>query len=145
MAGDTTKLTQPAAVELTETARKRLEAKNFGYLATIMSDGTPQVSPIWVDVRGDHVLINTAKGRLKERNLRRDPRLGLSVPSRDDPYDKVDIRGRVIEFIEGDEAERHIDSLARKYLDAERYDFRAPGEIRVLAVVEATRVSEIRG
>jgi PPOX class probable F420-dependent enzyme len=133
---------QDPAVKLTESARRRLQAPNFGYLATIMSDGTPQVSPVWVDVRGDHILINTAKGRLKERNLRRDPRLGLSVPNKDNPYDKVDFRGRVVEWVAEDEAEAHIDALAKKYIGEDRYPFRSPGEQRVLAIVEATRLSE---
>jgi PPOX class probable F420-dependent enzyme len=133
---------QEGAVRLTETARARLQAANFGYLATIMADGTPQVSPVWVDVRGEHILVNTAKGRLKERNLHRDPRLGLSVTDKDNPYDKVDVRGRVVEWIDGDEAEAHIDAMAQKYLGQERYPFRGPGERRVDAVIEATRLSE---
>ena len=80
--------------QLTEKARQRLTDPNFGYLATIMEDGSPQVSPVWVDVEGDQIIFNTAKGRVKEQNLRRDPRVAISIGDKDNQYDKVDIRGR---------------------------------------------------
>jgi PPOX class probable F420-dependent enzyme len=128
--------------QLTEKARQRLSDPNFGYLATIMEDGSPQVSPVWVDVEGDQILFNTAKGRVKEQNLRRDPRVAISIADKDDQYDKVDIRGRVVDWIEGDEAFAHIDKMAKKYLGEDKYPGLKPGEERVIAKIEPERISE---
>jgi len=128
--------------QLTENARKRLSDPNLGFLATIMKDGAPQVSPIWVDVEGDYILFNTAKGRVKERNLRRDPRVALSIADKDDPYVKVDIRGRVVEWVDGDEANAHIDKLAQKYMGEEKYPWHKPGEARVIVKIEPEKISE---
>jgi PPOX class probable F420-dependent enzyme len=130
---------------LTDAARELIRARNFAYLATVMKDGSPQVSPVWVDLDDqDRLVINTAADRLKERNMRRDPRVAISVPQTDDPYHKVDIRGRVIAWIDGDEAERHIDAMAKKYVDEDRYppDWRGPGERRVMAIIEPLRLKE---
>ena len=129
-------------VELTENARAKLTAPNFAFLATLMEDGSPQVSPVWVDVSDGHVLVNSSIGRRKERNVRRDPRVALSVTDKENQYDKVDIRGRVVELIEGEEAHRHIDKMAQKYLGEETYPFLAPGERRVLFVIEPTSLYE---
>jgi len=128
--------------QLTENARKRLSDPNLGFLATIMKDGAPQVSPIWVDVEGDYILFNTAKGRVKERNLRRDPRVALSIADKDDPYVKVDIRGRVVDWVDGDEANAHIDKLAQKYMGEEKYPWHKPGEARVIVKIEPEKISE---
>ena len=128
--------------ELTEKARRLVEEPNFGYLATVMPDGSPQVSPVWVDLEDGYVRFNTATGRVKDQNVRRDPRVAISVADRNNQYDKVDIRGRVVDIVEGDEAEQHIDSLAKKYIGEERYPWRGPGERRVLVRVQPERVSE---
>ena len=128
--------------ELTEKARNILQQPNFGYLATVMEDGSPQVSPVWVDVDDGRVLVNTAKGRRKERNMRRDPRVALSIADKDNQYDKVDIRGRVVEWVEGDEAVHHIDDMAMKYMGQEKYPWLKPGEQRVVAVIEPAVVRE---
>ena len=128
--------------ELTEKARRLIEETNFGYLATVMPDGSPQVSPVWVDLEDGCVRFNTATGRVKDQNVRRDPRVAISVADRNNQYDKVDIRGRVVDIVEGDEAEQHIDSLAKKYIGEERYPWRGPGERRVLVRVQPERVSE---
>ena len=96
-----------------------MEAPNFGYLATVMADGSPQVSPVWVDLEGDLLVINTATGRVKEKNMRREPRVAISIADKDNQYEKVDIRGRVAEFVEGDEAFAHIDKMAQKYMGQE--------------------------
>ncbi len=126
--------------KLTENARRMLEGPNFGFLAELMADGSPHVSPVWCDVEDGRVLVNTAAGRLKERNVRRDPRVALSISPRDDPYSHVDIRGRVVEIVDGPEAEEHIHRLSLKYR-GRRYSLR-PGERRVKLVIEPTAVHE---
>jgi PPOX class probable F420-dependent enzyme len=128
--------------QLTEKARRRLSDPNLGFLATIMKDGSPQVSPIWVDVDGDDIVFNTAKGRTKERNMRRDARVAISIADKDDPYTKVDIRGRVVDWVEGDEADAHIDKLAQKYLGKEKYPGHKEGVERVIVKVEPETISE---
>src|SRR5215210_3028678 len=114
--------------KLSEKARAKVKAPNFGYLATVMPDGSPQVSPVWVDVEGDFVLVNTATGRVKERNMRREPRVAISIADTDNQYEKVDIRGRVAEWVEGDVAVDHIDKMAQKYMGQEKYPWLQPGE-----------------
>ena len=127
--------------ELNEKARKLIEEPNFGYLATVMEDGSPQVSPVWVDLENGYVRVNTATGRVKERNLRRDPRVAISVADRNNQYEKVDIRGRVVDVAEGDEAEQHIDALAKKYMGVETYPWRSADERRVIVRIQPERVS----
>jgi PPOX class probable F420-dependent enzyme len=129
--------------QLTEKARQRLSDPNFGYLATIMEDGSPQVSPVWVDVEGDEILFNTAKGRVKEQNLRRDPRVAISIADKDNQYDKVDIRGRVVGWVDGDEAYSHIDKMAKKYMGEDKYPWLQPGEERVIVKIEPEKISEM--
>jgi len=125
--------------------RARLLAPNFWHLATVGSDGAPQVSPMWADLDGDHVVVNTSVGRVKERNLRRDPRVSLSHHDPENPYDRVEIRGRVVRFVEGEEAERGMDRLTRKYLGVERYPWLMEGERRVILVIEPVRVRRVVG
>ncbi len=129
--------------ELSDKARTLIEEPNFGFLATVMEDGSPQVSPVWVDLENGYVRVNTATGRVKDRNMRREPRVAISVADRNNQYSKVDIRGRVVDIVEGDEAERHIDSLAKKYMHEDVYPWRQPGERRVLVRIEPERVSEM--
>ncbi len=131
-------------VELTEKARKFLSEPNFAALATHNNDGWPQVSMMWVHLEDGHVLANTALGRLKERNLRRDPRLAVTVSDRENPYEKVTIRGRVVEFIEGERAENDIDMLSKKYIGQFPYPWRSPGERRVTLVIEPLSVSDMK-
>ena len=116
-------------------SRELLEAPNFCQVATIRRDGTPHVVPTWVDIEDNRVVLNTAEGRAWPSNLRRDPRVTLSVQNMENPYEFVSIRGRVVEDThEG--ADEHADKLAMKYLGKERYPFRAEGEQRVLFKVE---------
>ena len=122
-------------VRLTDAARAKLTGRNFAFLAELMEDGSPHVTPVWCDLEGDRVLVNTAVGRVKERNMRRDSRVALSIADANDPYDHVDIRGRVVEVIEGEEAEEHIHRLGRKYRGWERYPLQ-PGEQRVTFLIE---------
>ena len=114
--------------------------KAFIHLATRMTDGSPQVSPVWVDTDGDHIVVNSAKGRLKDRNMRADPRVALSVTDPDNPYSAIMIRGRVVKITEAG-ADEHIDKMAKKYLGQDKYPGRTPEEVRVLYYIEPERVS----
>jgi PPOX class probable F420-dependent enzyme len=125
--------------ELSDSEREKIEAPNLAFLATVMEDGSPQVSPIWIAMEDDRITFNTALGRLKERNMRRDPRVAISVANSDDIYDRVTIRGRVVEMIDGEVAERQIDDLSRKYLGTD-YSHK-PGEARLKVVVEPRVIS----
>ena len=126
--------------ELNEKARRLLDEPNLAFLATVMPDGAPQVSPVWVDRENGYVRVNTAVGRVKEKNLRRDPRVAVSVADRNDPYTKVDIRGRVVEMVEGSDADEHIDSLSEKYRGERPYPWRTPEERRVLVRIQPERL-----
>ena len=128
--------------ELTDKARKLLESPNLLFVGTVNSDGSPQVTPVWTHVENGYITFNTAVGRAKERNLRRDPRVGLSIASREDPMDKVDVIGRVVDMIEGDEAESQIDDLSEKYIGQRPYPWRR-GETRVKVLVEPVRVHQM--
>jgi PPOX class probable F420-dependent enzyme len=117
-----------------------LQKRAFAHLATLMPDGQPQVTPVWVDFDGNHIRINSARGRVKDRNMRRDPRVTLTLQDPDNPYRYLEVRGRVIDIAE-DGADAHIDSLAQKYLGVDTYPYRRPGERRVIYKVEPLHVS----
>jgi PPOX class probable F420-dependent enzyme len=105
--------------------------KAFAHLATLMPDGKPQVTPVWVDYDGKYVIINTAQGRLKDKNMQRDARVALSITDPDNPYRYLEVRGSIAErTLRG--ADAHIDAMAKKYLDQDKYPFRQPGEVRVI-------------
>jgi PPOX class probable F420-dependent enzyme len=129
--------------ELSEKARKLFEDPNYLFVATVNADGSPQVTPVWTALDNGHITFNTAVGRVKERNLRRDPRVGLSITANDNPMDKVDIAGRVVDFVEGDEAYAQIDDLAEKYIGQRPYPWLQEGEKRVKIVIEPVRVHEM--
>jgi PPOX class probable F420-dependent enzyme len=129
--------------ELSDKARKLFEDPNFLFVATINADGSPQVTPVWTALDNGHITFNTAIGRVKERNMRRDPRVGLSITAKDNPMDKVDVAGRVVDFIEGDEAFAQIDDLAEKYIGQRPYPWLQEGEKRVKIVIEPVRVHEM--
>ena len=96
------------------------ESEAFAHLSTVMPDGTPRVTPVWVDHEdAEYVLVNTARGRRKERNVRRNPRVGVSVLDPEDPYRYVSVRGEAELTEEG--ADDHIDALARRYMDVDEY------------------------
>ncbi|HEU4927638.1 MAG TPA: PPOX class F420-dependent oxidoreductase [Vicinamibacterales bacterium] len=103
----------------------------FAHLVTLMPDGSPQVTPVWVDLDGNTVIVNTAKGRLKDRNMKRDPRVALAVSDPANPYRYVQVRGRVSDISENG-ADAHIDKMAKKYLNQDTYPYRQPGEVRVV-------------
>ncbi len=120
-------------------ARELLEAPNFCQVGSLRKDGSPAVTPVWVDVEGDLVVLNTAEGRAWPTNVRRDPRVNLTVLNQENPYEFVSIKGRVVEDSQ-DGADEHIDAMAMKYLGEEKYPFRAEGEVRVKMKVEAETV-----
>ena len=111
----------------------------FAHLGTLMPDGRPQVTPVWCEFDGTFVLFNTARGRQKDRNIRRDPRVSLSVMDPDNAYRYLEIRGRVVEITEKG-ADEHIDKLAKKYLGVDKYPRRQPGEVRLIVKVLPERV-----
>jgi len=129
--------------ELSDKARGLFEDSNILFVGTVNADGSPQVTPVWTALDNGHITFNTAVGRAKERNLRRDPRVGLSITAKDDPFKKVDIVGRVVDFIEGDEAYAQIDDLSEKYIGQRPYPWRREGEQRVKVVIEPVRVHEM--
>ncbi len=132
----------PRTDSLAPEIRELFAAKAFAHLATRMEDGSPQVSPVWVETDGDLIVVNSAAGRLKDRNIRRDPRVAVSATHPDDPYRAVMIRGRVVRITE-EGAEGGIDRLARKYLGGERYEWRRPGEVRVLYYIQPETVATL--
>lgn len=113
--------------------------KSFAHLATVGADGTPQSTPVWCDFDGTHVRINTARGRVKDKNLQRDPRVAFSLLDPDNPYRYLQVRGRVVEMTEQG-ADGHIDALAKKYLGQDTYPFRKPGEVRLIVKIAPERV-----
>ena len=117
-----------------------LQKKAFASLATVMPDGGPQVTPVWFDYDGTHIRVNSAKGRLKDRNMRRTPRVALAILDPDNPYRHLAVRGRVVEVTEQG-ADAHIDALAKKYLGQDRYPHRTPGEVRVIYKIRPERVA----
>jgi len=128
------------ATKLPDNAIKILEKKSFANLATLMPDGTPQVSPVWCEYDGTHVVINTARGRQKDKNMTRDPRVSISASDPDNPYHYVEIRGRVVEMTETG-ADAHIDKFAKKYLNVDSYPYRrGPEEVRVIIKIEPEHV-----
>lgn len=116
-----------------------LQKKAFATLATVNADGTPQVTPVWFDYDGTHIRFNTARGRVKDRNLRRNPAVALAVMDPDNPYRYLQVRGRVAEVTEAG-ADAHIDALAKKYTGQDRYANRRPGEVRVTYKIAPERV-----
>jgi PPOX class probable F420-dependent enzyme len=114
--------------------------KAFASLGTLMPDGSPQVTPVWVDREGDTVLVNTAKGRQKDKNIKHDPRVSVTLMDPDNPYRYLEIRGRVVETTEKG-AKDHIDKMAKKYLGVDKYPYAQPGEVRMLLRIQPERVS----
>ena len=126
--------------EIPEKFADLFQKKAFASLGTLMPDGRPQVTPVWVDYDGRHVLVNSARGRKKDENIRRDPRVSLAIIDPDNPYRYVEIRGRVAEVTENG-ASQHIDKMAKKYLGKDKYPFAQPGEVRVLYKIEPEHIS----
>ena len=136
---------------LTEPIVKFFRGKNFGFLGTVNKDGSPQVTPTWIDIiekeeneenedgREEIILINTAMDRLKQKNVSRDPRVSISILDEDNPYSMVTIKGRVVEqTTEG--ADEHINKLAKRYLNADRYPAHSPSVKRIILKVKPEKI-----
>lgn len=123
------------ATELSDKHQQLLRGKNFANIATLGDDGSPQVTPVWIDFDGTYILFNTEKKRAKTRNLERDPRVALAISDAQNPYSYVEIQGRVVEMTEEGAAE-HIDKMAMKYMGKEKYPFHRPGDVRVIVKIE---------
>ncbi|HEX4435283.1 MAG TPA: PPOX class F420-dependent oxidoreductase [Solirubrobacteraceae bacterium] len=124
-------------------AEELLKAKNFCHVSTLRSDGSVHTAPVWVDVQDGLPVLNTAEGRVWPKNLERDPRVTLTIQNLENPYEYLEIRGKVAERThEG--ADAHIDAMAKKYMDADEYPLRQPGEQRVIIRVEPEHVA-VRG
>lgn len=130
------------AATIPEKYQDLFQKKAFANLATLMPDGKPQVTPVWCDFDGKHVLVNSAKGRVKDRNMRRDPRVSLALVDPDNPYRYLQLQGRVVEITEAG-ADQHIDHLAKKYLGVDKYPNRQPGEVRVIYKIEPDRAQSM--
>lgn len=125
--------------EFSDTVASLFKGKNFAFVASLMSDGGPQITPVWVDYDGKFILINTAEGRTKQRNFERDPRVAVSVVDHANPYNMVTIRGRIVEQTTSG-ADEHIDKLAKKYLGVDKYPFRSASEKRVILKIKPEKV-----
>jgi PPOX class probable F420-dependent enzyme len=121
-------------------AKHLFENKDFAHVATINSDGSPQVSAVWIGLDGDLVTFNTAEGRLKTRNLQANPDVAISIAGQDNPYENLIVQGKVVEMTH-DGADEDIDALAKRYLDADSYPYRQPGEQRVIVKIEPQKVN----
>jgi PPOX class probable F420-dependent enzyme len=125
---------------LSDRDRRIMEGPNFASVATVMPDGSPHVSTIWIDLDGDDVVFNTSEGRVKIANLRRDPRVAISVFDQNDPYEQVVVHGTIVDLTH-DGAREHIDRLAKKYLGLDEYPWLEPGEQRVIVRVRPDHIS----
>ena len=129
--------------QIDSSLKNLFEDKNLAFVATIMKDGSPQITPMWVDIEDNQILINTAVGRTKQKNVARDPRIAISIADKNNPYHMVTVRGEVIDQVTGEEAENHIDKMAKKYLNKDKYPFGTPGEKRILLKVKPTKVASM--
>ncbi len=118
---------------------KLFEERNLVFIATIMKDGSPQLSPVWADYENGHVFVNTAEGRIKHKNVLRDPRVAISVVDNNNPLEMTTIRGKVTDIIPDYEYE-HANKLTKKYMGKEAYPFKQPGEKRIIFKILPERV-----
>ena len=130
------------AARIPEAYKDLFQKKAFANLATLMADGRPQVSPVWCDLDGSHIRINSAKGRVKDKNMRRNKKVALSVTDPDNPYRHLDVQGEVVEITEQG-ADAHINALTKKYLGKDQYPFRQPGEVRVMYRIRPDKVTQM--
>ena len=126
------------ATQLTEKAKALVERPVIANVATVDAEGRPQVTPVWIDLEGDDLVFNTARGRVKTANLETNPHVAISVVDPDDSFNVVVVRGVVEGTEEG--ADAHIDSLAKKYMGLDSYPLRTPDEVRVKYTVKADKV-----
>ncbi len=128
---------------ITPEIEKLFNGKNLVSLATLMEDGSPHVAPVWVDIEGDTILINTAEGRVKEKNVKRDKRVALSIFDHQNPYHMVSIRGKVTD-ITTQGADKHIDKLAKKYFGIDEYPYRTPDEKRIIVKIKPEKIHHMQ-
>ena len=124
---------------ITPEIEKLLKGKNFASIATLMKNGSPQVSITWIDYDGTYILVNTAEGRLKTNNAWRDSRVAIAVSEEGNPYNSVSIRGKVREY-DYDEADEHIDKLAKQYFGLDKYPRQSPDEKRIILKIKPEKV-----
>jgi len=122
---------------------KLFKGKNLASFATLMKDGSPHVAPVWVDIDGNTILINTAVGRVKEKNVKRDKRVALSIFDHQNPYNMVSIRGKVMD-ITTEGADEHIDKLAKKYFGLDKYPYRSPDEKRIIMKIKPEKIHHMQ-
>jgi PPOX class probable F420-dependent enzyme len=127
--------------ELTPAAREIFAKKVLAHVASLGAEGEPHVTPVWVELDGNDIVINTALGRAKARNLATDARVAVSLTDPDNEYSVIAVRGKVIGFTT-DGADEVIDRLSKKYLDADSYPFRRDGEVRVTVKIGIDRVAQ---
>ena len=125
--------------EIPASHRDLFENPNFAHVATIMPDGSPQVTPVWIDIDGNEIVFNTAAGRLKDKNLERDGRVALSVADQANPYRYIQVRGTIAARTT-DGAEEHIDRMAKKYMNLDSYPYRNAEETRLIYRIKPERV-----
>lgn len=128
------------AIKLSDKAKGIIDSKAFAHIATINADGSPQVSPVWVERDGDTVIVNSEEKRLKVRNLKRNPHVALSIQDAANPYSYVEIRGRVIE-ITPEGGFEGIDRLGKKYMGVDKYPGNQPGDVRVQIKIEPMHIT----
>ena len=128
---------------INEETAKLFEGKNFAFVATLMKDGSPQITPVWVDLEDNTILVNTAEGRAKHKNVSREPRVAISIVDNNNPYNMVTVRGRVVEQTTKG-ADEHIDKLAKKYLGVDKYPFRSPTEKRVILKIKPENIFHMK-
>ena len=120
------------------------DKKAFAHIATVMPDGSPQVTPVWIDYRDGHIVFNTARGRVKDKNLKEGAKIALSVLDPDNPYRYAQVRG-VVSKVTEQGANEHIDSLAKKYMGLDKYPWKQPGEVRVIFKVKPEHTTQMDG
>lgn len=116
------------------------QKKSFAQLATLMPDGTPQVTPVWFDFTNGKIRVNTARGRVKDKNMKPGAPVAIDIVDPENPYRHLALRGKVAAETENG-ADAHIDSLAMKYMGKDKYPFRQPGEVRVIYEIDVTSAS----
>ena len=130
--------------QIDDKSRALIQAKNFAHVATLNEDGTPHTAVVWVDAEDDRVVLNSAEGRVWPKNVRRDPRVAITVMNLENPYEYTEIKGRVVEDTH-DGADDHINAMSVKYLDQEEYPFRGPDEERIIFRIEPESVRHYGG
>ena len=129
-------------MQLTEKTKKLIDGRNFASIATVMPDGSPQVTPVWIDRDGDTIIINSTRSRQRTMNLKRDSRAAVCIYDQSNPYSNISLRGRAVSISE-EGGEDHIDKMNMKYNGKPKYAWHNPADPRVLIRIEANRIHEM--